>query len=76
MEDDLNIYTEKGIASFGKLFGASMKGLIVLDKMLISDNNAFPLKMSYSLSGRNYIGILEVIVSTTVIIDLTPVAYL
>jgi hypothetical protein len=61
MEDDLNIYTDKGIASFGKLFGASVKGSIILDRMSISDNNAFPLKLSYNLSGRNYVGILEVL---------------
>ena len=60
MEEDLNVYTEQGVATFGKLFGAALKAPLVLDQTLIQYGDDFPLKLSYKLSGRTYVGIMRV----------------
>ena len=56
----MNIYNDRGIASFGRLFGAALRGSAVLDVPSTCVCDAFPLKLSYQVGGRENTGVLQV----------------
>jgi hypothetical protein len=60
LEEELNIYLNNGIKTFGPLLGKALKVNLVPDLTHFGREQSFPLKLVYLISGRQYIGTLQV----------------
>lgn len=60
MEDDVNLFTDDGLVGFGKLFAQAFMSDIDCSDASNHSSQFFPLRLSYSIGGHAYVGILKV----------------
>jgi hypothetical protein len=61
LEEELNIYLNNGIKTFGPLLGKALKAQLHPELSNVAIDQSFPLKLVYLISGRQYIGTLQVL---------------